>query len=59
MLIWHIDSENVPTEKRGVVVGIAAGIVIIYTLILVVEYFHEKRESAKMNSLLAGMRLDE
>lgn len=52
-------SDNIPTEKRGVVVGIAAGIVIIYILILVVEYFHEKRESAKMNSLLAGMRLDE
>lgn len=59
IIFLAFSSDNIPTEKRGVVVGIAAGIVIIYTLILVVEYFHEKRESAKMNSLLAGMRLDE
>lgn len=47
-------AETIPTEKRGVVIGIAFGIFIIYVLINVLEYFREKREAKELNEILSN-----
>lgn len=46
-------SDNIPTEKKSVVIGIALGIIIIYVLTNVLEYLYEKRESEELNKFLA------
>lgn len=44
--------ETIPTERRGVVIGISLGIVVIYVLTFGVEYIFESIESNEMNKYL-------
>ncbi len=56
ILFIAFSSENVPTEKRTVVAGIAIGIIVIYVLANVLEYLFEKREAKELNDILDGIR---
>lgn len=56
ILFIAFSSENVPTEKRTVVAGIAIGIIVIYVLANVLEYLFEKREARELNDILDGIR---
>ena len=47
-------SDNIPTNKRGVVVGISCGIIVIYGLINLFSYLYEKKEAAILNENLAA-----
>lgn len=47
-------ADTIPTEKMGVVIGIALGIAIIYGLTFVIEYVFESAESRKMNEDLCN-----
>lgn len=46
-------STNIPTDRKGVVVGIAGGIAVIYVFSVFFEYLHEKKEARRMNEILA------
>ena len=54
ILFLAFSSDNIPTEKRNVVAGIAVGIVVIYILINVLEYLFEKREAKELNDILVN-----
>ena len=54
ILFLAFSSDNIPTEKRSVVVEIAVGIVVIYLLINALEYLFEKREAEELNDILAN-----
>ena len=56
ILFIAFSSENVPTEKRAVVAGIAIGIIVIYVLANVLEYLFEKREARELNDILDSIR---
>ena len=45
-------SKNIPSEKTGMVVVLAAGIAVIYVLSIVVEYIFELTQSREMNIAL-------
>ena len=43
---------TIPTEKSGVVIGMAFGIAVVYVLTFLVEYIFESVESKEMNECL-------
>lgn len=45
-------ADTIPTERRGVVIGIALGIAVIYVLTSIVEYIFESTKSNEMNEYL-------
>lgn len=45
-------ADSIPTERRGVVIGIAFGVALIYGLTFLVEYLFESVESKAMNEYL-------
>lgn len=45
-------ADTIPTEKKGVVIGLALGIAVIYGLTFLVEYISESIESKEMNGYL-------
>ncbi len=45
-------SDTIPTEKYGVVIGIALGILVVYGLSSLIEYLFELNESKEMNEYL-------
>ncbi len=47
-----LSSDNIPSDKKSVIIGIAVGIVVIYILAIATEYLYEKRKSNEMNVLL-------
>lgn len=53
IIFLAFSADNIPTENKGVVIGIAGGIIVIYLLTNALEYLYEKRESDKLNSILA------
>ncbi len=56
ILFIAFSSENIPTEKRTVVAGIAIGIIVIYVLANILEYLFEKREAKELNDILESIR---
>lgn len=52
ILFLAFSSDNIPTEKRSVVAGIALGVVVVYILTNVLEYLFEKREAEELNDIL-------
>lgn len=51
-LALAFSSDTIPTERRGVVIGIALGIVVVYGLTFLIEYIFESVESKEMNKYL-------
>ncbi len=45
-------ADTIPTENKGVVIGLALSIVVIYGLTFLVEYIFESFESKEMNDCL-------
>ena len=52
MMTVIFTSKNIPSEKTGMVVVLAAGIAVIYVLSIVVEYIFELTQSREMNIAL-------
>ena len=52
ILILAFSAKNIPTERKGVVIGIAVGVAIVYVLSLVVEYIFELTQSKELNEAL-------
>lgn len=46
------NSKNIPSDKLSVVLSIAIGIAVIYTLTVVIEYLFELMQSKQMNRYL-------
>lgn len=46
--------DTIPTEKIGVVIGIAAGIIVVYGLTFLFEYLMENAESKELNEYLCN-----
>lgn len=51
-IVMAFSADTIPTEKRGVVIGIALGIAAVYVLSFFVEYIIESVESKEMNEYL-------
>lgn len=49
ILILAFNAKSIPTERKGVVIGIAVGIAVVYILTLIVEYIFELTQSKKLN----------
>ena len=49
ILILAFNARSIPTERKGVVIGIAVGIAVVYILTLIVEYIFELTQSKKLN----------
>ena len=52
VMLLAFSSSSIPTERKGVVIGISVGVAIVYVLSQVVEYIFELTESRKMNEAL-------
>lgn len=53
MLALAFSASSIPTEKKSVVIGIAAGIVVVFLLSIAVEYMFELGEARAINKALA------
>lgn len=53
-MIIAFGADSIPTEKIGVVIGIAAGIIVIYGLTILIEYLLETGESRELNEYLSN-----
>ena len=53
VLVLAFSASSIPTEKKGVVIGIAAGIVVVYVLSLAAEYLFESGVAKSINEALA------
>lgn len=51
-LFLAFSADTIPTEKKGVVLGIALGIAVIYGLTFLFEYIFETVESKEINEYL-------
>lgn len=51
-LFLAFSADTIPTEKKGVVLGIALGIAVIYGLTFLLEYIFETIESKEINEYL-------
>ena len=47
-------ADTIPTERKGVVIGISLGILVIYALTFLFEYIFESIESNEMNENLSS-----
>ena len=52
VLVLAFSAKSIPTERKGVVIGIAVGIAVVYVLSLVVEYVFELIQSREFNEAL-------
>lgn len=52
VMVLAFSAKSIPTERKGVVIGIAVGIAVVYVLSLVVEYVFELIQSREMNEAL-------
>ena len=52
VLILAFSADSIPTEKKGVVIGIAVGIVIVFILSNIVEYIFELSQAKALNASL-------
>ena len=52
VMVLAFSAKSIPTERKGVVIGIAVGIAVVYVLSLVVEYIFELIQSREMNEAL-------
>ncbi|MBO4591402.1 MAG: DUF3021 family protein [Eubacterium sp.] len=52
VLVMAFSVKSIPTERRGVVIGIAVGVEVVYVLSLVVEYIFELTQSRELNEAL-------
>ena len=52
MLVIAFTSDNIPSEKKGLVMGLVIGIAAIYVLSLVIEYIFELTQSKELNAAL-------
>lgn len=51
-LVLAFSSDNIPTEKFGVIIGISVGVAIVYGITILIEYIFESVESKEMNEYL-------
>ena len=58
ILFLAFSADTIPTQKRGVVIGIAGGIVIIYVLINALEYLRERKEAKELNEILSSYLME-
>ena len=54
ILILAFSADTIPTEKRGLVVGIAVGIAVIFILSQVIEYMLESATARDLNESLVN-----
>ncbi len=59
VMLIVFSSDNIPSQNRSVVFGIAAGIVVIYLLVNGIEYLYEKRIADELNTLLLNVQKEE
>ena len=52
VMVLAFSADTIPTEKRGVVIGIAAGIAVIFVLSQVLEYVFESATAKQLNESL-------
>ena len=52
MLAIAFTSNNIPSEKKGLIIGLVIGIAAIYVLSLVIEYIFELTQSKELNAAL-------
>ena len=51
-MLLAFSADSIPTEKNGVVIGIAVGIVVVFILSNIVEYIFELTQARAMNDSL-------
>lgn len=52
IIILAFSSKNIPTERKGVVIGIAVGIAVVFVIALFLEYVLELTQARRMNEAL-------
>ncbi len=52
IIILAFSSKNIPTERKGVVLGIAVGIAAVFVIALFLEYVLELTQARRMNEAL-------
>ena len=58
VMMLMFSSDNIPTEKKSVVISIGVGIAVVYVLTLVVEYMFELTQSKELNIFLERYQSD-
>ena len=58
ILVLAFSASGIPTEKKGVVIGIAVGIVVVFLLSLAIEYLFEFSVAKSINRALAEYQQD-
>lgn len=59
VMLIVFSSDNIPSQNRSVVIGIAAGIVVIYLIVNAIEYLYEKKIAEELNVLLLNVQKEE
>ncbi len=59
MLTLAYSAESIPTERKGVVLGIAIGIVIVFILSSVIKYIFELAGASELNEVLLAYQNSE
>lgn len=59
VMLIVFSSDNIPSQNRSVVIGIAAGIVVIYLIVNAMEYLYEKKIAEELNVLLLNVQKEE
>ncbi len=49
ILLIALNADTIPTEKNGVVAGLALGVLVVYVLAHIVLYLIDKKEAEKLN----------
>ena len=52
IMILAFSASSIPTEKKSIVIGIAAGVAVVYVLSILVEYIFELGEARSINKAL-------
>ena len=53
VMVLAFSADTIPTEKRGVVIGIAVGIAVIFVLSQTIEYAFESATAKQLNDSLS------
>ena len=56
ILLIVFNAPNIPSERPGVVIAIAAGVLVVFILSMVVEYIFELTQANEMNRYLEEYR---
>ena len=56
ILLIVFNAPNIPSERPGVVIAIAAGVLVVFILSMVVEYIFELTQANEMNGYLEEYR---